>query len=112
MRLTSLKVGAAAAVLAVTLSGCVVTARPAGAVVVPGEVVAYSAPPALQVETIGVAPAPGYFWVGGAWFWEGGRYAWHPGRWMAPRPGYHWVAHSWHPVGNTWHMAPGHWARG
>ena len=111
MRITSLKAGLAAAVLVATLSGCVVTARPA-AVVVPGEVVAYQAPPAVRVETIGVAPAPGYFWIGGAWFWEGGRYAWHPGHWNAPRPGYHWVAHEWRPVGGNWHMVPGHWVRG
>jgi hypothetical protein len=111
MRLTSLKAGVAAAVLVATLSGCVVTARPA-AVVVPGEVVTYSAPPPPRAEVIGVAPVPGYFWVGGHYRWEGGVYVWHPGVWTAPRPGYHWVAHEWHPVGNTWHYSPGHWVRG
>jgi hypothetical protein len=110
MRFVTIKAAIVGTLLAAVLSGCVVTARPA--VVVPGEVVAYSAPPPVRYETVGVAPAPGYFWVGGAWFWEGGRYAWHPGRWEAPRPGYHWVAHEWRPVGNSWHMTPGHWARG
>ena len=111
MRFVTVKTVIAGAVLAATLSGCVVTARPA-AVGVSGEVVAYSPPPPVRYEVVGVAPGPGYFWVGGAWFWEGGRYAWHPGRWEAPRPGYHWVAHEWRPVGNSWHMTPGHWARG
>ena len=110
MRFVTIKAAIVDTLLAAVLSGCVVTARPAA--VVPGEVVAYSAPPPVRYEAVGVAPAPGYFWVGGAWFWEGSRYAWHPGRWEAPRPGYHWVAHEWRPVGNTWHMTPGHWARG
>jgi hypothetical protein len=111
MRLTSLKAGVAAAVLVATLSGCVVTARPA-AIVVPGEVVTYSAPPPPRAEVIGVAPMPGYFWVAGHYRWEGGAYVWHGGVWTAPRPGYHYVAHEWHPVGNTWHYSPGHWVRG
>jgi hypothetical protein len=111
MRLITVKAVLAGALLAATLSGCVVTARPA-AVVVPGEVVVNTAPPPVRYETIGVAPSPGYFWVGGAWFWEGGRYAWHPGYWHEPRPGYHWVAHEWHPAGGSWHMVPGHWVRG
>lgn len=106
MRFVTVKAVMAGAVLAAMLSGCVVTAPPGA------DVVAYSPPPPVRYEVVGVAPAPGYFWIGGAWFWEGGRYAWHPGRWEAPRPGYHWVAHEWRPVGNTWHMKPGHWARG
>jgi hypothetical protein len=104
MRLNSAKTWLAGSVLAVTLAGCVVTARPA----YPG-VVAYEAPPAVRYEAIGVAPNPGYFWIGGNWFWEGGRYNWHPGYWQAPRPGYHWAPHAWHHVGNEYHMEPGHW---
>lgn len=106
MKLSCARIALASMLLTATLSACVVAPAPGYAVV------SYTAPPPVRVETIGVAPAPGYFWVGGAWFWEGGRYAWHPGRWEAPRPGYHWVAHEWRPVGNTWHMTPGHWARG
>ena len=104
MRHISLKAAIAGVLLAATLSACVVTARPVG-----GEVIAYEAPPAVRYEAIGVAPSPGYIWVGGAWFWEGGRYAWHPGFWQAPRPGYHWVPHAWVQRGSAWHMAPGHW---
>jgi hypothetical protein len=100
-----LKIAAAACVLsAAALSGCVVT--PVG---VEGEVVAYQPPPPVRYEVIGVAPAPGYFWIGGAWFWEGGRYDWRPGHWEAPREGYRWVAHGWRRSGNSWRMQPGHW---
>ena len=106
MKLVSAKLVIAGALLCAALSGCVVAPAPGY-----GEVVAYQAPPPAQVETIGVAPAPGYFWIGGAWFWEGGRYAWHPGHWSAPRPGYHWVGMP-GSAGSGWHMGPGHWARG
>jgi len=94
-----------AALLAAALGGCIVAP-------LPGETVAYSPPPPLRYEAVGLAPTPGYFWVGGAWFWQGGRYAWHPGYWQAPRPGYRWVPHEWHAEGNAWHSTPGHWARG
>ncbi|HVN44274.1 MAG TPA: hypothetical protein VMT66_03405 [Steroidobacteraceae bacterium] len=106
MRFMSAKVVVAAALLAIGVSACVVAPAPAY------HVVAYEAPPPVRYEVVGVAPAPGYFWVGGAWFWEGGRYAWHPGYWQAPRPGYRWVAHSWRAYGNGWRMEPGHWVRG
>jgi hypothetical protein len=108
MKLACLKIAFAGALLCVALSGCVVAPAPGY-----GGVVAYSAPPPLQPEVVvGVAPSPGYFWVGGNWFWEGGRYAWHPGYWQAPRPGYHWVPHAWVRAGNGWRMHPGHWERG
>ena len=107
MKVSSLMTALAGVLLALTLSACVVTARPVG-----GEVVAYDAPPAPQYEVVGVAPSPGYFWIGGAWFWEGGRYAWHPGHWEAPRAGYRWVPHTWVRGGGGWHMRPGHWERG
>jgi hypothetical protein len=100
------RIAAAGVLLSVALSGCIVAPAPG-----PVGVVAYSAPPAPQVEVVGVAPTPGYFWVGGNYFWEGGRYAWHPGYWQAPRPGYRWVPHAWTRAGNGWRMSPGHWAR-
>src|SRR5437588_2832579 len=64
-----------------------------------------------RYEVVGVAPAPGYLWISGAWLWERGRYAWHPGRWEAPRPGYRWVPHAWRREGNRWHMEGGRWER-
>ena len=84
-------------------------------VVVPAEPAYYGgapvavAPPAPQAEVIGVAPGPGYFWIGGYWNWYGGRYAWYPGHWEAPRGGYHWVPHQWYRDGAGWRARPGHW---
>jgi hypothetical protein len=102
-----MRISVAGALLSVVLSGCVVAPAPGGVVV------AAYAPPPVPYEVVGVAPAPGYFWVGGAWFWEGGRYAWHRGYWQAPRPGYHWVPHAWAQGPNGgWHQRPGHWAAG
>lgn len=66
-------------------------------------------PPAPRVEVIGVAPAPGYLWIGGYWGWNGGRHEWVPGRWEAPRPGYRWVPHAWVREGGGWRMHEGHW---
>ena len=87
------------------LGGCVVTARPAYGVVT-------VAPPALVAEVQGVAPGPGFVWIGGYWNWVGGRYVWVGGHWGAGRPGYHWVAHNWvqGPHGG-WHLERGHWER-
>jgi hypothetical protein len=95
---------AAALTLSVALSGCVVTPAGYGAVVT-------EAPPALQVETIGVAPSPGFFWIGGSYNWVGGRYVWERGHWQAPRPGYRWRAHTWRRAGNGWREDGGRWER-
>ncbi|HTV98402.1 MAG TPA: hypothetical protein VME42_20595 [Steroidobacteraceae bacterium] len=108
--LRGLKAVAGAVALAALLGGCVVTARPVGPYY-GGAAVVTVAPPAPQVEVVGVAPAPGYIWVGGYWNWVGGRYAWVGGHWAAGRPGYHWVPHAWVRAGGGWRMAPGHWAR-
>ncbi len=89
------------------LSACVVVpAHPYD-----GGVYATLPPPAPQVEVYGVAPGPGFFWVGGYWNWVGGRYVWEGGHWEHHRPGYHWVAHRWSHEGDGWRMEPGHWAR-
>jgi hypothetical protein len=108
MKHIAVRIALAIVLSAAALSACVV------APVAPyrGEVVAYEAPPPPRYEVVGVAPAPGYFWIGGAWFWEGGRYAWRPGYWQAPRPGYRWVPHAWVHADHGWHMRPGHWAAG
>jgi hypothetical protein len=99
-------IGAAAlaSVLALT-TGCVVAVRPApvvysqpvysqpAVVEAPGEVVVDSDPPAPQYEVVGVAPGPGYFWIGGYWHWNGGRWAWNRGHYeRPPHPGAHWIA--------------------
>jgi hypothetical protein len=103
----------AALATATLLGGCVVR----GSVGVPAVPVVYVggtvnvAPPPPQVEVIGVAPQPGYVWLGGYWNWSGGRHVWVAGHWDAPRPGYHWVPHAWVRAGGGWRLREGHWAR-
>ena len=106
MHRKSLRAALAAALLTLGLSACIVAPGPAYY----GETV-YAAPPAVQVEAVGFAPAPGYFWIGGGWFWEGSRYAWHPGYWAAPRPGYRWAPREWVRVGGGWRVRGGAWVR-
>ena len=64
---------AAAAPLVGLTTGCVVTARPVPvAYAAPaGEVYVDAAPPAPIVETAGIAPGPGFVWVGGYYHWYG-----------------------------------------
>jgi hypothetical protein len=107
-RMVSVRIGMAIAVATLALGGCVVTARPAYVVGAPVLV----APPPPRVEVIGVAPAPGFVWIGGYWGWSGGQHVWVGGHWAQGRPGYHWVPHHWEPAGGGWRLAPGHWARG
>jgi hypothetical protein len=79
-------------------AGCEVRVHdPAGAAVVTTDPV-YSddyvtgPPPApLEDTVVGVAPGPGYVWVGGSWGWHGNRWAWDHGRWdRPPHAGAHW----------------------
>jgi WXXGXW repeat (2 copies) len=97
----------ASLVLTTTISGCVYESRPP--VVYSDVAVTDTEPPVARDEVIGVAPSPGYFWIGGVWFWEGGRHVWHPGYWQAPRPGYRWVPHTWVRTGGAWHLRGGRW---
>jgi hypothetical protein len=99
---------ASALLLCGVLCACVVA--PAAPPYYPGPMVTVAPPPPLP-EVIGVAPGPGYFWIGGYWNWAGGRYAWAPGRWEHDRPGYAWVPHQWHHEGEGWRSRPGHWER-
>ncbi|MBV8784019.1 MAG: YXWGXW repeat-containing protein [Gammaproteobacteria bacterium] len=99
---------------ALTLSALLLSVSLAGCVVAPiddGGYYAYQAPPPPRYEVVGVAPAPGFFWIGGGWYWERGGYNWHPGRWEARRPGYAWAPQRWSRQGNRWVMHEGHWAR-
>lgn len=93
--------------LSAALSACVVYP---GRVAYVGPTVAI-APPAPIVETYGVAPAPGYIWMGGYWNWVGGRHVWVGGHWAAPRPGYRWEAHRWEHGPDGWHLHEGRWVR-
>jgi hypothetical protein len=79
---------ALASLLAAT-SGCVVTVRPAPEPVVyaappPGEVTVDVEPPAPIVETVGIAPGPGFFWIGGYYHWYGNRWGWVAGHYERP----------------------------
>jgi hypothetical protein len=93
--------------LATAMSACVIATEPrhyaAGVVLV--------APPSPREEVIGVAPVPGYVWIGGYWNWVGNSHQWVPGYWAAPHPGHVWVAHQWVRQGGGWRLVPGHWAR-
>jgi WXXGXW repeat (2 copies) len=99
--------------LAAALGGCVVApAYPRH----PGyggydDGVVGSAPPAPRYEVIGVAPHPGWFWIGGYWTWRADRHHWVDGRWQAPRHGHRWRPHRWEPIsgGRGWRERPGRW---
>lgn len=92
------------------LGGCVVaTAQPAYVRYEPVLV----APPPPRVEVIGVAPYPGYVWIGGYWTWHAPSrsHHWVPGRWEAPRHGHRWEPHRWEQHGKEWRERPGRWER-
>ncbi len=68
------------------------------------------APPAPQVEVIGVAPSPNHFWIGGHYFWSGGHSLWRPGYWEVRRPGHEWIGGHWdHRPGHGHYFVEGHW---
>ena len=72
-------------------------------------VVVAQPPPPRPVETVVVAPGPGYVWVGGEWVWNG-RWFWTSGRWcMPPRSHAVWVGGYWGRGSRGWHHTPGHW---
>lgn len=94
---------------AALLSGCVVV--PARPYYPPDDEIVSVAPPLPREEVIGVAPAPGYLWLGGYWGWRGRNHVWIGGHWEAPRPGYFWRPYAWVPYRGGWRMNPGHWDR-
>jgi hypothetical protein len=77
-------------------SGCVVAVRPAPVATVyaePQEVVVDSDPPPPITEYVGVAPGPGFFWIGGYYHWSGARWVWYRGHYeRPPHPGARWYA--------------------
>lgn len=72
-------------------------------------VVVQQAPPPSPVETVVIAPGPGYVWISGEWVWAGG-WVWRAGYWGYPPRGYSvWIGgRSWHD-GHGWHAERGHW---
>jgi hypothetical protein len=90
-------------VLSLASSACVVRVAPPG-----GEVSVQQAPPAEQVEIIGVAPSPNHFWVKGHWVWRGA-WVWQPGRWELVRHGHVWTHGEWVRRGHHWVWVEGAW---
>lgn len=102
------KITLSSLLLAIALSGCVVSPAPPARTVYYREPVMV-APPPPRVEYIGPPPVVGHLWIGGFWNWSGNRHEWVPGHWEAPRPGYGWVPHRWERDGDHWRMQGGHW---
>jgi hypothetical protein len=74
-----------------------------------GVVFAPYGPPAAPVEVIGVAPGPGYVWVGGHYAWRG-RWVWVRGHWDRAPVGYAgWVPGHWGRRAGGWVWVEGHW---
>jgi hypothetical protein len=82
-----------------------------GGVIGSAQTVIYTAPPPpVRVGVVGVAPGPGYVWVGGYQRWNGTRYVWVAGRWARPpRVGAVWVAPRYVHRGSTWVYYRGYW---
>lgn len=72
-------------------------------------VVVSEPPPPPPVETVIVAPSPGYVWVGGEWEWHG-RWIWVGGHWVwPPHPHAVWVHGSWSHGPHGWYRTGGRW---
>lgn len=66
-------------------------------------------PPPPPMETVMVAPGPGYIWVGGEWAWQG-RWVWVAGGWVLPPYPYAvWIGGRWSHGSHGWRREPGHW---
>ncbi len=102
-----------ASLLALT-SGCVVAVRPAPVGVYaeppPGEVVVTDLPPAPIYESVGIAPGPGYIWIGGYYHWAGARWVWYRGHYeRPPHEGARWIAPRYEMRGGTRVYIRGYW---
>ena len=74
------------------------------------QTVVAAAPPPAPVETVIVAPGPGYVWVDGEWIWNGG-WVWMAGHWVVPPyPHTVWVRGGWIRGPHGFRRAPGHWS--
>ena len=86
------------------------------------EILVEQAPPADQVEVIGVAPSPAHFWVKGhwmwrasGWYWVGGHWEWRnnwvwaAGYWQPVRANHVWVDGRWEQRGHRWVWRRGYW---
>ena len=68
-----------------------------------------STPPPAPVETMVIAPGPGYVWVGGEWIWNGG-WVWMAGHWIVPPyPHAVWIHGGWVRGPHGYRRIAGHW---
>ncbi len=73
-------------------------------------VIRVAPPPPVRVGVVGVAPGPGYDWIGGYHRWNGTGYVWVAGKWVRPpRAGVVWVAPRWTQSGGVWVFHKGYW---
>jgi len=99
----------ASALLACSLTGCVVAEAPPRRHAVAVVDIGVRPPPPRVV----VVPAPrvGYVWSPGYWRWDGRRHVWVDGRWLRERRDAHWVPAHWEERRGNWHFEDGHWER-
>jgi len=112
-------IGATALLSVLALSsGCVVAVRPAPVATVystgpvypdaPQEVVVDTAPPLY--EYVGVAPGPGFLWIGGYYHWSGARWVWYRGHYEhPPHPGARWYGPRYEVRGGARVYVRGYW---
>ena len=111
---------AALAAACALMTGCVVAVRPYGpppppppsaeVYTEPSEVVVAQEPPAHYTEVVGIAPGPGYFWVGGYWHWYGSRWVWYRGHYARPpHSGAVWIGPRYVNRGGTRVYIRGYW---
>ena len=120
MTKTSASTGLAllAAILAATLSGCIMTpynAQPEAAQAPPladeaDQEQASEPPPPLPVYEQPPCPEEGYIWTPGLWRWGPEGYFWVPGTWVAPpQVGMLWTPGFWALTGAVYVFHAGHW---
>ncbi len=120
MTKTTASVGLAllAAILAATLSGCIVTpynTQPEAAQAPPladeaDQEQASEPPPSLPVYEQPPCPEEGYIWTPGLWRWGPEGYFWVPGTWVAPpQVGMLWTPGFWALSGAVYVFHAGHW---
>lgn len=102
---------AAAAIIGLSLAGCVVERRPAR-VQEQIEIVATQPPPPLRAEIVLPPPVERerYVWVAGHWEWNGREHFWVAGRYIErPHRDAVWVEGRWIERGGNWVWTPGRW---
>ncbi len=97
--------------LAMPLSGCVVTPYAEPAPVTSQETEeAPEPPPPLPVYEQPPCPEEGYIWTPGLWRWGPEGYFWVPGTWVAPpQVGFLWTPGYWALAGAAYVFHPGYW---